>query len=409
MRYTSLILAFIVLFVHVGSDTFFEAQEAFAGPAWQVEDDFDDGVLDPTLWDTPYGHVWEADGVCYFQWRGYLNFKGLYDPEIFDIVIEVDVMFGNAADIFDIVTRSDGVSNPGFYGEVMNGLKFSLKPSDILVPDNGVKIDFFKEGAVERAPNQTTFVDLPNMLPVYHMVAVDSAGIYRVMVNDILVTEASGPLPEMGNSFSFYNRERSYVLRIDNLKITAYAKAEQICDAFLSPSQVAIVDPGRFRRGPTIGSHRNQNRHSFKIHLKPCEPLAVFVGDSAEVYVDVDESDAFESDERYPAAISSVDESGAATDIAVKVFVGDDLRDNNPRVAILSLTGTGIVDSAGHLIDYLRLNTFTPGFIADAGNVQGRIDQLSNFPNPFNPLTVISYTLKTGGQVRLEVFDVHTL
>lgn len=54
--------------------------------------------------------------------------------------------------------------------------------------------------------------------------------------------------------------------------------------------------------------------HSFKIHVYPSEPIDVSVGDEAEVTVNGDD---------YSAVVSSVDAPGAATDIAIKVYMGE--------------------------------------------------------------------------------------
>ena len=199
-------------------------RQAFSGAdpcSWEFSDDFGDGSLDPRIWAAPYGNVTEAGGVCYLRQRGYLNFIRPYDPSKYNVKVQIDVMFQSEADFMDIVTRSDGVSNPNFYGEVMNGLKLGIKASDVSVPNNGVAIDQFVNGNIQKVPNQVVYLDLPNMLPVYNFVALDSENVYTIVVNGSQVCTASGALPVMGNRFSFYNREYGYELSIDNLRITA--------------------------------------------------------------------------------------------------------------------------------------------------------------------------------------------
>lgn len=122
-------------------------------------------------------------------------------------------------------------------------------------------------------------------------------------------------------------------------------KPEGVCDVFLTPKKVSVT---------------KKSEHSFKIHVYPCEPLDVSVGNFAVVFVDTDGSGTFDENEQYNAFVSSTDVDGEATDIAVKVYVGDDLIDNDPKVTILSINYICLVDINGNKIDYLILNTFTP-------------------------------------------------
>ena len=100
--------------------------------------------------------------------------------------------------------------------------------------------------------------------------------------------------------------------------------------------------------------------HEFKIHVYPCKPMDVSVGDEALVYVDVDGSETFDDDEQYEAIVSSTDVDGAATDIAIKVYVPD-LIDNDPMVAIYDINGIPILYQDGSEIDDLQLETFSKG------------------------------------------------
>ena len=64
----------------------------------------------------------------------------------------------------------------------------------------------------------------------------------------------------------------------------------------------------------------------------------------------------FEEDEQFEAIVSSSD----AVDIAIKVYLGNSLKDNKPGVAIYSINNRNIIYPDGSDIDDLWLNTFTP-------------------------------------------------
>ena len=146
------------------------------------------------------------------------------------------------------------------------------------------------------------------------------------------------------------------------------------------------------------------------IYLRPCEPMDVSTGDLAEVFVDVDGSGTFDSDERYQAVVSGTDVNGAATEIAMKVYVECDLIDNDPHVAIYAVGGLGLVDSDENPIDYLQVDTFNPRAVSggtdDAQPMASAIILHPNYPNPFNPSTEIHFTLSTVSDVRLNVYDI---
>ncbi len=120
-------------------------------------------------------------------------------------------------------------------------------------------------------------------------------------------------------------------------EIELYAELVPVDKVFLTPKKLNV---GR------------KAEHSFKVHVYPSQPIDVSVGDEAQVYVD---------DVEYPAIVSSTDEDGAATDIAIKVYVGDGLEDINPTVAIYTVNGINIAYADGSDIDDLVLDTFTSG------------------------------------------------
>jgi hypothetical protein len=197
---------------------------------------------------------------------------------------------------------------------------------------------------------------------------------------------------------SFFN---GYVdeLRISSIARTFGPVSAEICDAFLTSRRVNVDSGPRARPDPG-----HNWRHDFKIHVIPCEPMDVSVGDSADVFVDVDTSGTFDEDEDYLAIVSSTDIDGGALDIAIKVYIGEDLVDNDPCVALYSINHIPVVDTLGNEIDYLCLDTFDP----HAGGGSGAPVNLAlqNHPNPFNPETEISYTLPAAGKVRLTVYNM---
>jgi len=161
---------------------------------------------------------------------------------------------------------------------------------------------------------------------------------------------------------------------------------QEICNAFLTPKKLNVGKNGE---------------RTFKIHLHPCEPMNVSQGDSAEVYVDVDDDNAFDSDERYPAVVIS-------PGIVVKVFCPD-LVDNDPKVGIFSVNNIPISDTSGDDI-ILYLDTFTPkdpkGPKTLATVSPDKFTLSQSYPNPFNPTCEIGYALLTDCRVMLSIYNM---
>jgi len=101
---------------------------------------------------------------------------------------------------------------------------------------------------------------------------------------------------------------------------------------------------------PNMLNVKRNAEHEFMIHVHPCMPMDVSVGDPAEVWV--------ESHDGYEAIVSGTDVDGAATDIAIKVYVPG-LQDNDPMVAIFSIKGIPVLYHDGSEIDDLQLETFS--------------------------------------------------
>ena len=117
--------------------------------------------------------------------------------------------------------------------------------------------------------------------------------------------------------------------------------AVKVANAFITPRSLNV---------------KRRAEHSFMIHVIAERAMDVMAGDEAEVFVDVNANDIFEEDEQFEAIVVSED----PVDIAIKVYLGDSLVDNQPGVAIYSISDTEIIYPNGSDIDDLWVNTFTP-------------------------------------------------
>ena len=158
---------------------------------------------------------------------------------------------------------------------------------------------------------------------------------------------------------------------------------EEICDFFLTPNKLNVT---------------RSAEHTFMIHLDSCEPMDVSKDDSAEVYVDVDASCTFDSDERYPAVVNS-------PSMVIKVYCSD-LVDNDPKVLVRSVNSILVADTLGYQI-IMYLDTFTPpgkGPKFSASPDQFALGQ--NHPNPFNPITEFSINVPNQTHVSVAIYNV---
>ncbi len=95
-------------------------------------DDFEDGVLDPTLWQvdttSPSSSVVETNGRAEITNRAILSTTRLYDPSTATLRIEAQVVFGlgESAEIYTIYTRCSGVADTGDFYRPTSGISFGL-------------------------------------------------------------------------------------------------------------------------------------------------------------------------------------------------------------------------------------------------------------------------------------------
>jgi hypothetical protein len=203
-----------------------------------------------------------------------------------------------------------------------------------------------------------------------------------------------------GNGRVFYSNGFYGTLNPDPLLVLTKAamlwasvcpRAVEICNAFLTPDKLNVM---------------RDAVHSFKVHVYPCEPMDVSVGDTAEVYVDLDDNGNFDEYENYLAIVSSTDSDGNATDIAVKVYDVPLTEEIDPYVAIYSINNIPIVDTLGNPIDYLQLITFSPHKSATQSALPDQVTLQQNHPNPFNPETIIKYSLTQATHVKLSIYNI---
>lgn len=178
---------------------------------------------------------------------------------------------------------------------------------------------------------------------------------------------------------------------IDDITVELSIQPSLICCAFLTPDKLNVM---------------RSAEHSFKVYMYPCEPMDISVGDTADVYIDLDNNGNYDSYENYLAIVSSTDSNGVATDIAVKVYDVPLVDEIDPFVAIYSINDFPIVDSLGNPIDYLQLNTFSPHKITTEPALPEQYALEQNYPNPFNPETRISYSLTLDTKVELVIYNV---
>lgn len=350
---------------------------------------------------SPGGTGWEGFPSCWY-----------YFPVSNDtsISISAKVMFSPYIDhgsYFEVINGEVDIYNPGIDPPILVGVVKQLNSSYL-------RLNYRSEEQPPQDPN--TYMDIPYETGTwYEIVFCDfdfENHTYKIEVSDI----AYGPFPMMWDQHSSVNGvlfqvncfSQGLSLRFDDVKVqTSGPEAVDICNAFLTAKRVN-VQPSQMSK-PAPGSDNRHVKHDFKIHIIPCEAMNISVGDSAYVFVDANKSGTFDEDENYLAIVSSTDVDSQATDIAIKVYIGEDLINNDPCVAIYNVNHIPIEDTLGNPIDYLCLNTFTPGeqtFSIAGEAVPNKISLLQNYPNPFNPLTEIRYSLSKDYHVRLTIYNI---
>ncbi len=154
------------------------------------------------------------------------------------------------------------------------------------------------------------------------------------------------PVDVQGDSqvnYADYERNPAALALPETLLTVRALGAVEAADIFITPRSFNVG-----RRG----------KRFFMIHVFLQQPMDMAGGNEAEVLVDVDDDGIFEEDEEFDAIVTSAGEYGM--DIAIKVYLGNSLKNNQPGVAIYSINGIGIVYPDGNVIDDLWLNTFIP-------------------------------------------------
>jgi hypothetical protein len=72
----------------------------------------------------------------------------------------------------------------------------------------------------------------------------------------------------------------------------------------------------------------------------------------------------------------------------------------------ITLGPTTLTDAGNQDVFIAKLGNAPPNDVASPDDLPSRCQLSQNYPNPFNPLTSISYTLSSGGNVLLAVYDI---
>jgi hypothetical protein len=212
---------------------------AHNGPKWRtvLSDDFNDGILDSSLWrtDTSWGNVTEVNGHVELYARGFLITKEQFNPhdyEAIKVTGQWTFAYSYWEDIMTVVTRSDGMRGD-MYGGIKNGVAFgarSLTPNNTDV-DNWMVIQLIREGQPETIARVTigrydiVIGDVFNFEVIddgehvtWSMSKVGSDGTKLFIKADVSAIFAT-------NHIVFYNREFPYTSYLDNVQISVLEKS----------------------------------------------------------------------------------------------------------------------------------------------------------------------------------------
>ena len=148
---------------------------------------------------------------------------------------------------------------------------------------------------------------------------------------------------------------------------------------------------------------------SFWINVLLCDRNEIAVGDSADVYVDINRDGIFDAAEQYPAAVMA-EEGQTSQMVAIKVIMGPDLGSCHFPVAIYKIGEIALVKEDGQPVELGRESIAAQG--GDGSEEAGseatvwRYELLANYPNPFNAGTLIFYNLSETGSVTLKIYNI---
>jgi len=183
-----------------------------------------------------------------------------------------------------------------------------------------------------------------------------------------------------------------------------------VCEALVKETDLDIIPIGMPKKdalGP--GTDIKVLRYQLHVYLTFCELGGISRGDSAVVFIDLDQSDTFELAEKFPALVYEV---VSTADIKVNVILdGREIPDGS-RLHLASVGAFNIMDEYYRPLNYLQVGGPPMVEWENQGTAAGVTQQVHvfglepNYPNPFNATTVISYSLSAPCRVSLEIYDI---
>jgi len=178
-----------------------------------IEDEFEDGAIDPDLWETRTwfmtSAVSEDGGVLNLTQRAYFLSRDDWIPqEASPLMIEFDWQFSSGVNNLTVVTRSDGESRDDRFAEIANGVAvhFSGEADNLRVileiAGGGAEVPGGGTG-----PDYVPFVLSPGT--TYHVRVVDTGTTVSVFVDDMNTPVLVADVDTMFtiNRVVFFNRE----------------------------------------------------------------------------------------------------------------------------------------------------------------------------------------------------------